>query len=91
MRDTGVRTNEWNGYGMQVKELEFPNKPNSNVNIGSAFACRCIRSDRTRSDQFENVGDGVIVGGTLDAEKRGSFGLIPAVKSWTHWSPPWQL
>ena len=66
---------------MQNKGLALQNQPISNVNIGRALACRCIRSDRKRPDQSENVGDGLIDSGTLHADKRASFGLIHAGKN----------
>ena len=73
-----MRNKEWDGYDVQVKELALPNKLNSVVNIGRALACRCIQSERKRPDQYENVGVGLIVGGTLHADKSGNLGVIHA-------------
>ena len=44
MSDTGVPAIERDGYDVQVEQLVLPNKPNSNVNIGSALACRCTEA-----------------------------------------------
>ncbi|CAI5702650.1 hypothetical protein KXD40_009467 [Peronospora effusa] len=45
LSDTGVRAKKRDGYDVQVEELPLPRKPNSNANIGRAFACKCIQSD----------------------------------------------